>query len=139
MAHFAIRSGLTRVAASLMAASAGFCVAAMATSPHASAAPECGDIWSCGTHTYLINVTVRPGYNFPNAEAALAYGDAICEKVASGWPYGLLVGDVKADFNTSDEYQAQYLINQALDGLCPGLIWQLRNSARHYAPPPVGS
>ena len=27
---------------------------------------------------YLVNVTTRPGYNFPNADAAVAYGGGIC-------------------------------------------------------------
>ena len=31
-----------------------------------------------------------------------------------------------------DDYQAAYLINQAVNELCPALIWQLRNSAAHY-------
>ncbi len=83
---------------------------------------------------YLVNVTVRPGYNFPNADAALAYGHGICNKVASGRGYADLISDVKADFTTSDEYQAVYLINQAVNELCPALIWQLRNSAVHYRP-----
>lgn len=84
---------------------------------------------------YLVNVTVRPGYNFPNAAAALDYGYGICDKVAAGRGYPDLMGDVKADFNTSDEYQATYLIGQAVGELCPALIWQLRNSAAHYRPP----
>jgi hypothetical protein len=83
---------------------------------------------------YLVNVTVRPGYNFPNADAALAYGHDICNKVASGRGYADVISDVKADFATSDEYQAAYLINQAVNELCPALIWQLRNSAVHYRP-----
>lgn len=83
---------------------------------------------------YLVNVTVRPGYNFPNADAALTYGHGICNKVASGRGYTDLISDVKADFATSDEYQAVYLINQAVNELCPALIWQLRNSAVHYRP-----
>ncbi len=83
---------------------------------------------------YLVNVTVRPGYNFPNAESALDYGNAICDKVATGRGYADLVGDVKADFNTSDEFQASYLISQAVGELCPALIWQLRNSAANYRP-----
>jgi hypothetical protein len=48
------------------------------------------------------------------------------------------MGDVKADFNTSDEYQASYLISQAVNDLCPALIWRLRNSAAHYRPPVTG-
>jgi Protein of unknown function (DUF732) len=85
---------------------------------------------------YLVNVTVRPGYNFPNAQAALDYGYGLCDKVAEGRGYPQVMGDVKTDFGTSDEYQASYLISQAVNELCPALIWQLRNSAAHYRPPP---
>jgi Protein of unknown function (DUF732) len=85
---------------------------------------------------YLVNVTVRPGYNFPNAQAALDYGYGICDKISAGRGYPQIMGDVKADFNTSDEFQASYLISQAAQELCPALIWQLRNSAAHYRPPP---
>jgi Protein of unknown function (DUF732) len=84
---------------------------------------------------YLINVTVRPGYNFANADAALSYGHGICDKVSQGRSYAQVMGDVKADFNTSDEYRASYLISQAVNELCPALIWQLRNSAAGYRPP----
>ena len=87
---------------------------------------------------YLLNVTVRPGYNFANADAALSYGHGICDKVSAGRTYAQIMGDVKADFNTSDEYQASYLISQAVNELCPALIWQLRNSAANYRPPPAG-
>ena len=86
------------------------------------------------TVAYLVNVTVRPVYNFPNAAAALDYGYATCDKVAAGRRYADLVGDVKADFNTSDEFSASYLISQAVGELCPALIWQLRNSAANYRP-----
>jgi len=84
---------------------------------------------------YLLNVTVRPGYNFADADAALSYGHGICDKVSRGRSFAQLMGDVKADFNTSDEYQASYLISQAVNELCPALIWQLRNSAAGYRPP----
>lgn len=87
---------------------------------------------------YFVNVTVRPGYNFANADQALAYGQGICDKVAAGRRYGDVVADIKTDFNTSDEYQASYLISQAAQELCPNLIWQLRNSAAHYTPPHGG-
>lgn len=83
---------------------------------------------------YLVNVTVRPGYNFANADDALAYGHGICGKVAQNRSYADLVGDVKADFNAADDYQGAYLINQAVNELCPALIWQLRNSAAGYYP-----
>lgn len=84
---------------------------------------------------YLVNVTVRPGYNFANAQQALAYGRGICGKIGDGEGYPQLMSDVKADFDTPDEYQASYLISQSAQELCPNLIWQLRNSAAHYRPP----
>lgn len=84
---------------------------------------------------YLVNVTVRPGYNFPNAASALDYGHGICDKIAAGRTYAQIMGDVKADFATSDEFQASYLITQAANELCPEQIWQLRNSAAGYRPP----
>jgi hypothetical protein len=86
---------------------------------------------------YLVNVHVRPGYNFPNADAALGYGYSICDKVAGGRPYAQVMDEVKADLATSDEFQASYLINQAVNELCPAQIWQLRNSAAHYRPAPA--
>ncbi len=43
--------------------------------------------------------------------------------------------DIKTDFATSDEYQAPYLLTQAVNQLCPALIWQFRNSAAPYQPP----
>ncbi|MDY6998454.1 MAG: DUF732 domain-containing protein [Actinomycetota bacterium] len=83
---------------------------------------------------YLVNVHVRPGYNFPNADAALGYGRSICDRVAGQMPYAELVNQVKADFHTTDYYQAGYLINQAVNELCPAQIWQLRQSAAGYQP-----
>ncbi|QRY48729.1 DUF732 domain-containing protein [Mycolicibacterium boenickei] len=85
---------------------------------------------------YLVNVTVRPGYNFPNADAALSYGYGICGKLENGRSYGDLMNDVKTDFSTRDEFQASYLISQAANELCPAMIWTLRNSAAGYRPPP---
>jgi hypothetical protein len=84
---------------------------------------------------YLVNVTVRPGYNFPDADTALAYGNSICERVRAGERYAQIMGEVKRDFSTSDEYQASYLISQAVGELCPAQIWQLRQSAAGYVPP----
>lgn len=83
---------------------------------------------------YLVNVTVRPGYNFANAEDAIDYGRGICDKVAQGRSYGALIGDLKTDFNTEDDYQPSYLIAQATNELCPAQIWTLRNSAANYRP-----
>jgi hypothetical protein len=81
---------------------------------------------------YLVNVTVRPGYNFANADAAIAYGNTICDRVRGGVPYADLVNQVTADFHTQDKYQGAYLINQAVNELCPAQIWALRNSAAGY-------
>lgn len=124
MAHFAIRTNLIR-------ACAGFVVTMGALNAAASmAAPAHADVTA-----YLVNVTVRPGYNFANADAAIAYGQGICDKIASGRSYAQIMGDVKSDFATSDEFQASYLITQAANELCPAQIWQLRNSAAGYRPP----
>ena len=85
---------------------------------------------------YLIDVTVRPGYNFANADDALAYGNQLCDKVSAGRRYADLIGDVKTDFQAGDEFQASYLIDKAVNELCPAQIWQLRQSAAHYRPAP---
>jgi hypothetical protein len=86
---------------------------------------------------YLINVTVRPGYGFASADDALEYGQTVCRRVAETLPYPVLMNDVKADFSTNDEYQASYLISQAVNELCPEQIWQLRRSAIGYRSPAV--
>jgi len=87
------------------------------------------------TVAYLVNVHVRPGYNFPNADAAIGYGNTICDRVAAKMGYSQLVEQVKADFHTTDYYQGAYLINQAVNELCPAQIWQLRQSAGGYTLP----
>lgn len=83
---------------------------------------------------YLVNVTVRPGYNFASADAALSYGYGVCEQVRGGVPYDRLLTDVGVDFTTTDPYQASYLVTQAVGELCPELIGQLRGSAAGYRP-----
>lgn len=101
------------------------CLGVIATT---SPAPARADVVA-----YLINVTVRPGYNFPNADAAIDYGNSICDEVASTGSYAALKADVEADFANPDDYQAAYLINQAVGELCPAQIWQLRHlAAAHY-------
>jgi len=85
---------------------------------------------------YLVNVTVRPGYNFANADQALAYGYGVCDKFASGRTYPQVIGDIKSDFNTTNEFQASYLIAQSAQELCPAQIWAVRNSAAGYVAPP---
>jgi opacity protein-like surface antigen len=84
---------------------------------------------------YLVNVTVRPGYDFPNPDAALAYGYGVCDRVGANVGYAQLVADVQRDFATADYYQGAYLINQAVNELCPAQIWRLRQSAAGYTLP----
>lgn len=84
---------------------------------------------------YLVSVTVRPGYDFPDAGTALRYGNHLCNEVGRGQPFASLVSNTMADFSSTQEYQATYLISQAINELCPQLIWQLRNSAVHYTGP----
>ncbi|MDX1887820.1 DUF732 domain-containing protein [Mycolicibacterium sp. 120270] len=121
MADYTVRPGLIRgiLAASVLA------FGAVATPPEGHADDA----------AYVVNVTVRPGYNFPNAAAALAYGNMVCEKIGAGRSYSKIMDDVKSDFSTSDEFQASYLITQAVNELCPAQIWALRNSAAGYRPP----
>jgi hypothetical protein len=106
-------------------------VAAAAGAAALIAAPSA----NADTVAYLVNVHVRPGYNFPNAEAAIGYGNSICDRVAAKMGYAQLVDQVKADFHTTDYYQGAYLINQAVNELCPAQIWQLRQSAAGYTLP----
>jgi hypothetical protein len=102
--------------------SAALAVAALFGSPTA-----CADATA-----YLANVTVWPGYHFADAQDALSCGQQICDKMSAGRGYALLIGDVEGDLNTGDEYQASYLITQAVNELVPAQIWSLRNSAAHY-------
>jgi hypothetical protein len=115
-----MQSGLLRLPA--MAALGVVAASAMVSAPDARA----------DAVAYLVNVTVRPGYNFANADQSLAHGQRICDKIDHGVSYAQIIRDIKNDFNTSDEYMAGYLVNQAANELCPALIWQLHNSAAGY-------
>jgi Protein of unknown function (DUF732) len=84
---------------------------------------------------YLVNVTVRPGYNFANAQAALDYGYGLCGRVEARQSYGEMAAAIKSDFHTADEHTVSYLLSQATQELCPGQIWQLRQSAVGYRAP----
>jgi hypothetical protein len=84
---------------------------------------------------YLVNVTVRPGYHFASADDALDYGHVLCDEVSAGRSYADVMASVKSDFDNPDDYQASYLIDQAVNELCPAQIWQLRTSAAGYRPP----
>lgn len=100
---------------------------ALAVASGVAAGPARADVVA-----YLVNVTVRPGYNFVNADAAIAYGNTVCARVGGGRPFSELVGEVMGELRTRDNYQATYLIAQAANELCPQHIWQLRNSAAGY-------
>lgn len=112
-----LRSLLTTCVAALVVLAGGAVCTVVAPAAHADAV------------AYLVNVTVRPGYHFTGADDALRHGHAICDKVAQGATYATIMSDVIADLDASDDYQAAYLINQAVNELCPAQIWQLRNSA----------
>lgn len=120
-----LRSGAARGSAVLFGA------AAMAVVPFAHAdpdtPPEPSKVWS-----YLIAVTTRPGYNFADADAALSYGHGICAKVSQGRAYPQIMAEVEHDLNTTDDFQASFLVSEAVQELCPALIPQLRSSAAHY-------
>jgi hypothetical protein len=84
---------------------------------------------------YTYNVVARRHYAFPNNDA-IGYGYGICDKVRGGEGYPQIMGDVKNDVLPNDEYAANYLVSYAVGILCPDQIWQLRNSAAGYQPPP---
>ncbi len=84
---------------------------------------------------YVYDVMVRRHYDFPDNDA-IGYGYGICDKVTRGEGYAQVMGDVKSDVTPNDEFAANYLVSYAVNLLCPAQIWQLRNSAAHYRPPP---
>lgn len=119
----------TPLAAAIVAAAVVGGVA-QALAPKAQAAPD-------PRVEYLYDVTVRRAYHFPNNDP-LSYGYEVCDKVSGGEGYAQVMGDVKSDVTPSDEFAANYLVSYAVNLLCPAQIWQLRNSAAHYQPPPEG-
>lgn len=89
---------------------------------------------SADTVAYLFNVEVRPGYHFAGPDDALRYGHGLCDDVRANHVFSEVVAKVKSDMQTTEEYQASYLISQAINELCPDQIWQLRQSAAGYRP-----
>jgi hypothetical protein len=88
---------------------------------------------------YVYDVTVRRHYdNFANPADAVNYGYGICDKIGRGEGYSQVIGEVKNDIRPNDEFAANYLVSYAVNLLCPAQIWQLRDSAAHYQPPPGG-
>ncbi|WP_319449829.1 MULTISPECIES: DUF732 domain-containing protein [unclassified Mycobacterium] len=111
------------IAAAAMATALGSVV--QAPSAHAVPGPEV---------EYTYDVIVRRHFDFPNNDA-IGYGYGICDKVGLGEPYGSVMADVKFDVMPNDEQAANYVVSNAVGILCPGQIWQLRNSAAHYQAP----
>jgi hypothetical protein len=117
----------TSVAALIVATVAvGGAAGTLAPQAHAKPAPEV---------EFVYNVQVRRYYYFPNNDA-VGYGYGICDKVTAGEGYPQVMSDVKNDVTPNDEFAANYLVAYAVDILCPAQIWQLRNSAQGYRPPP---
>lgn len=114
--------------ATFVAAATAVAAAASASPPRAYAAPA-------PEVEYTYNVMVRRHYNFPGNDA-IGYGYGICDKVSHGQTYAQVMGDVKRDVTPDDEFAANYLVSYAVGLLCPAEIWQLRNSAAGYQPPP---
>jgi hypothetical protein len=85
---------------------------------------------------FIYDTTVRKQYSFPNTADAIAYAHNICDKITGGVSYGQVIGDVKKEVQPNDEYSANYLISNAVNIYCPAQLWQLRNSAGSYVPPP---
>jgi hypothetical protein len=84
---------------------------------------------------YVYDVMVRRHYNFVDASDAVGYGYAICDRIGRGGTYAQVMGEVKNHITPNDEFAANYLVSNAVNLLCPALIWQLRDSAAHYQPP----
>ncbi len=85
---------------------------------------------------FIYDITVRRHYSFANADQAISYAHGICDKLAGGASYAQLMGDTKNEVLPNDEYAANYLVTNAVNIFCPAQIWQLRNSAANYVPPP---
>ncbi len=121
-----MKCGVSVVALIVAGTLAGSAVA-LAPRAHAVPAPEV---------EYLYDITVRRQYSFANAADAINYAHGICDKVSNGASYAQVMGDVKNDVRPNDEYAANYLVSYAVNIFCPAQLWQLRNSAANYVPPP---
>jgi Protein of unknown function (DUF732) len=117
---------LRALAITAAAVVAGAVTPALVPRAYAAPAPEV---------EYVYDVMVRRHYTFGDPTEAVKYGYGICDEVGRGDSYAQVMGDVKNDVVPTDEFAANYLISNAVNLLCPGLIWQLRNSAAHYRPP----
>jgi hypothetical protein len=119
----------TKSLAAVILAAASVSEATQGSDPSARAAPA-------PEVEYVYNVMGRRHYNFANPSEAVNYGYSICDKVTRGTSYAQVMGDVKNDVTPNDEFAANFLVSNAVNLLCPDQIWQLRNSAANYQPPP---
>lgn len=117
-----MRTGLK---ATIVSTLAGAALAGGLATPAVASADQIG---------YIINVTLRPTYNFANAQAALDYGYGLCDRINAKTSYTDMARQIKADFNTGDDFTVSYLLSQATQELCPAQTWQLRQSAAGYRP-----
>jgi hypothetical protein len=122
----AIKRGIWLIA---LIVAATFSGDALALAPRARAVPA-------PEVEYLYDITVRRQYSFANAADAINYAHGICDKVSNGVSYAQIMGDVKNDVRPNDESAANYLVSYAVNIFCPAQLWQLRNSAANYVPPP---
>jgi hypothetical protein len=82
-----------------------------------------------------VAAAVLPTAPLANADDALDYGHVLCDRVTAGQSYADVMTSVTSDFDNADDHQASYLIDQAVNELCPAQISQLRKSAAGYRPP----
>ena len=118
------------------AASLGALVVAVTFSSGVLAPPPRAHAVPAPEIKYLYDITVRRQYSFANAADAIGYAHGICDKVSNGSSYGQVMNDVKNDVRPNDEYAANYLVSYSVNIFCPAQLWQLRNSAANYVPPP---
>jgi hypothetical protein len=98
------------------------CASTVASAPHSRA----------DVAAYLVNVTARRGHNFANADDALAYGHGSCDKIAQGRTCAQIMGDVKADFQTADQYQASYVDRPVGHRIMARMIQPPRRAGPHW-------
>ena len=82
---------------------------------------------------YIINVTLRPTYNFANAQAALDYGYGCADRINAKTSYTDTAADQGRLQHQRRAHGLAYLLSQAAQELA-AQTWQLRRSAAGYRP-----
>gem|GEM_PF-6988810 len=72
---------------------------------------------SRGIHSEGVTLTraTRTAYDVYHADAALAGGNGVCDKISTGDPYPRIVAGSKTDFNADDRRQGEHLTAQAVN------------------------